>query len=154
MWLQTVKFIVKKVKMCWFRSRIWFFCTKFVQLARGWYKAQHSRASPKKSVINWTWLQLSISDWSIVMIRPGGLQLVVLTYMQFQSQFYWWGCSKKKKAKLRHLILLSRVTYWALVEMLLHYVSWGDLLLVLRISHTHRHYYPHKAWTLSSSSTC
>ncbi len=26
---------------------------------------------------------------------------------------------RKKPAKLRHLILLSRVTYWALVEMLL-----------------------------------
>ncbi len=26
--------------------------------------------------------------------------------MQFQLQFYWWGCPKKT-AKLRHLILLS-----------------------------------------------
>jgi len=33
MWLQTVKFIVKKVKMCRFSSGNWFFCTKFVQLA-------------------------------------------------------------------------------------------------------------------------
>jgi len=69
--------------------------------------------------INWTWLWLSICDSSIIMIGTGGLLLVVPTYMQFQSQFYWWGCQKKKIAKLRYLILLSRVTYWAVVEMLL-----------------------------------
>jgi hypothetical protein len=70
----------------------------------------------KRSVINCTWLELSVSDWSIIMIAPSGLLLVVPTYMQF----YCWGCKKKKKrAKRRHLILLSRVTYWAPVEMLL-----------------------------------
>jgi hypothetical protein len=70
----------------------------------------------KRSVINCTWLQLSVSDWSIIMIAPSGLLLVVPTYMQF----YCWGCKKKKKrAKRRHLILLSRVTYWAPMEMLL-----------------------------------
>ncbi len=42
------------------------------------------------------------------MIGPGGLILVVPTYMQFQLQFYWWGC-RNKTAKLTHLILLSRV---------------------------------------------
>ncbi len=35
------------------------------------------------------------------------------------SSFIGGVTKKKKKAKLRHLILLSRVTYWALVEMLL-----------------------------------
>ncbi len=76
-------------------------------------------SSLREEPINWTWLWLSISDWSIIMIGPGGLLLVVSMYMQFQLQFYWWGCQKKKTAKLRHLILLSRVTYWAVVEMLL-----------------------------------
>jgi hypothetical protein len=33
MWLQTVKDIVEKVKMCRFSSGNWFFCTKFVHLA-------------------------------------------------------------------------------------------------------------------------
>jgi hypothetical protein len=42
--------------------------------------------------------------------------------MQFQLQFYWWGC-QKKTPKLRHLISLSRVTYWAPVEMLLALLS-------------------------------
>jgi hypothetical protein len=55
----------------------------------------------------------------IIMIGPGGLRFVVRTHMQFQLQFYWWGCPKKTD-KLRHLILLSRLTYWAPVEMLLH----------------------------------
>jgi hypothetical protein len=45
------------------------------------------------------------------MIGPGGLLLVVPMYMQFRLQFYWWGRQIKEKAKLRHLILLSRVTY-------------------------------------------
>ncbi len=53
---------------------------------------------------------------SIIMIGPDGLLLVVPTYLQFHLQFYWWGC-QKTKAKLRHLILLSRVTYWAPVQM-------------------------------------
>ncbi len=66
-------------------------------------KVQHSCcAPPKKSVINWTWLRLSIFDWSIIMIGPGGL-IVVPTYMQFQLQSYWWGLPKVKTAKLRHL---------------------------------------------------
>jgi hypothetical protein len=43
------------------------------------------------------------------------LPLVVPMYVQFQLQFHWWGCQekrkRKKRAKLRHLILLSRVTY-------------------------------------------
>jgi hypothetical protein len=31
-----------------------------------------------------------------MMIDPGGLLLVVPTYMQFQLQFFWWGWPKKK----------------------------------------------------------
>ncbi len=34
-------------------------------------------AGKEETAINWTWLQLSISDWSIIMIGPGGLLLVV-----------------------------------------------------------------------------
>jgi hypothetical protein len=47
--------------------------------------------------------------------------------MQFQSQFYWWGC-KKKESILRHLILLSRVTYLAPVEMLFLQTSQNKIL--------------------------
>jgi hypothetical protein len=49
------------------------------------------------------------SDWSIIMIGPGGLLLVVPMYMQFQLQFID-GVPKKNTAKLRHLILSSTVT--------------------------------------------
>jgi hypothetical protein len=49
--LQKLKFVAKRSKCAWLAS-----CTKFVQLA----KSQHSCAPPKKSVINWTWLRLSI----------------------------------------------------------------------------------------------
>jgi hypothetical protein len=59
----------------------------------------------------WNKLDLNCSSvfliGSIIRIGPGGLLLVVFTYMQF----YWWGCQKKKAAQLRRLILLSRVTY-------------------------------------------
>jgi len=44
-------------------QEIGFFYTKFVQVAVAKKKAQHSYAPPEKSVINWTWLWLSISDW-------------------------------------------------------------------------------------------
>jgi len=104
--------------MCRFSSGNGFFCTKFVLwLVSCFYMVtactcKHSCAPPKKSVTNW-----------IIMIAPGGLLLVVPTYMQFQSQFCRWGCHKKT-AKLRHLILLYRVTYWAPVEMLSQSINW------------------------------
>jgi hypothetical protein len=51
------------------------------------------------------------------MVGPVGLLLVVPTYMQFQ--FFWVGLQNEEEAKLRHLILLSRMTYWAQMELLL-----------------------------------
>jgi hypothetical protein len=39
------------------------------------------------------------------MIAPGGLLLVVPMYVQFRSQFYWWGCQIKNKKKLNLDIL-------------------------------------------------
>jgi hypothetical protein len=112
------KIYCEKVKMCRFSSGNWFFCTKFVQHAMAG-KRRNIVVHLQKRVINCTWLRLSISDWSIIMIGPGGLLLVVPMYMQVRLQFYWWGCQKKKKGKLRHLILLSKVTYWAPVDILL-----------------------------------
>jgi hypothetical protein len=37
------------------------------------------------------------SDWSITMIGPGGLLLVV---PQWGTSFYWWGCPKKTQLNL------------------------------------------------------
>jgi hypothetical protein len=58
------------------------------------------------------------------MIGPGGLQLVVPTYLQFQLQFYWWGC-QKNTAKLstgvdalsRTKLLENKLTKAILVSM-------------------------------------
>ncbi len=105
------KIYCEKDKMCRFSSGNWFFCTKFVQLAVAGKRRNTVVHLLKKSVKNWSWLRLSISDWSIIMIGPGGLLIVVPTYMLVQLQIYLWGC-QKRTVKLRHLILLSRVTYW------------------------------------------
>jgi hypothetical protein len=73
----------------------------------------HYKAGP----INMIWLLLSVFDWSIIMIGPGGLLLVVPTYLQSRFQFYWWVA--KKKTKLGCEKYFCRVTYWAPVGMLL-----------------------------------
>jgi len=82
LWLQRVKFMVQKSKCASLAQEIGFSAsTSCILLC--WNKAQHNYAPPKKSVINWTWLRLSIPDLSIIMIGPGGLLLIVPTYMQF-----------------------------------------------------------------------
>jgi len=116
--------------------RKWVFGTKVVHVAMAGTACtcKHSCAPPKKSLINWTWLRLSIYDWSFIMVGPGGLLWVNPTFMQFQSQFYQWGW-QKKKAKLRHLILLSRLTYWAPVEMLSESIKWCKALWKTKCLH-------------------
>jgi hypothetical protein len=78
------KFYCEKVKMCWFSSVDWFFCTKFVQRA--------ALAGTSKKECN----KLDLTAASIFLIGLGGLLLVVPMYMQFQLQFYWWGRIKKQ----------------------------------------------------------
>jgi hypothetical protein len=117
MWLQTVKFIVKKSKCAGSVQEIGFSAPNSCSLLRLVEGATQLGTSRKDC----TKFDLTVAQyfWLVdIMIGPGGLLLVVPTYMQFHLQFYWWGC-QKKTAKLRHLILLWRVTYWALVEMLL-----------------------------------
>jgi hypothetical protein len=46
------------------------------------------------SVKNMIGLLVPVFDWPIVIIGPGGLLLVVPTYLQCPFQFYGWGCSK------------------------------------------------------------
>jgi hypothetical protein len=80
--------------MCRFSSGNWFFCTKFVHRAVAGEGATHLCTSKKEcNKLDMTAAQYF--DWSITMIGPGGLLLVVPTYMQFQLQFYWWGCQKQ-----------------------------------------------------------
>jgi hypothetical protein len=70
----------------------------------------HYKAGP----INMIWLVLSVFDWSIIMIRPGGLLLVVPTYLQSQFQFYWWVAKKKTKLNLdvRNTFARSHTQHW------------------------------------------
>ncbi len=110
MWLETIKFIAKKWKCAGLAQEISLSAPNSCSLLAVAGRRRNSCAPPKKSVINWTWLRLSISDWLIIMIGRGGLLSVVPTYMQLQLHFYWWGCQKRKQPKLRHLILLYRVT--------------------------------------------
>ncbi len=124
MWLQTVKFIVRKSKCAGLAQEIGFpapnSCT-LQWLVKGAPQVWTSKKECNKLDLTAPQSQLTIkldqSDWSIIIVGPGGVLLVVPTYMQFQLQFYWWGC-QKKSAILKHLILLSKVTYRALVEML------------------------------------
>jgi hypothetical protein len=85
---------VKKSKCAGLSQKIAFPAPNLCSLpvASIWHNtvAQHNCAPPNESVINWTWLQLSISDWSIIMIGLGGLLLVVPTYMQFRLQNCSW----------------------------------------------------------------
>jgi hypothetical protein len=64
MWLQTGKFIVKKSKCAGLAQEIGFFLHQIRAACLGWWKTQHTLVHvQKKSVINWTWLQLSRKVW-------------------------------------------------------------------------------------------
>jgi len=89
--------IREKVKMCRFSSGNRFFFTKFVQLAMAGTRRNTVVHPPKQSVINWTWQRLSISDWSIIMIGPDGLLLVVPIYSSYS---FIGGVAKNKQLHL------------------------------------------------------
>jgi hypothetical protein len=96
--------------MYWFSSGNEFFCTKFVQHAvagKGRNTVLHRQKKCNK--LDLTAAQyfslVDHNDWST------WFAISSFTYVQFQLQLYWWVHRKKKIAKLRHLILLSRVTY-------------------------------------------
>jgi F0F1-type ATP synthase assembly protein I len=50
----------------------------------------------EKSVINMILLLLSVSDWLVIMIGPGGLLLVVphMLFVVPVFEFYGWECQK------------------------------------------------------------
>jgi hypothetical protein len=85
MWLQTVKFISTKSKCASLTQEIGFAAPNSCSLPRlvkGVTKLCTSTVVHlQKRVINWTWVWLSISDWSIIMTGPGGLLLVDPKYM-------------------------------------------------------------------------
>jgi hypothetical protein len=59
-------------------------CSNYARLAQhyctlsgGWWKAHQRCPFGEKSVINLIWLLITVSDWPITMIGPGGLLLVL-----------------------------------------------------------------------------
>jgi hypothetical protein len=117
MWLQRVKFIVKKSKCAGLAQEI-SFCgpnsCSLPWLVRGATHLCTSKKECKKLDLHaaqYFWL-VDHNDWSMwFAISSSDLYVVPVTVLLVGLP--------KKTAKLRHLILLSRVTYWAPVEMLL-----------------------------------
>jgi len=117
MWPQSIKSIVKESKCPGLAYEIGFSVPNSCSLP--WLVSpQHSCAPPKRN----EWLRLNISDWSrwfaISSYHVYAISVTILLV----------GLPKKKKAILRHLILLSRVTYLALVEMLFLHTGQNKIL--------------------------
>ncbi len=67
----------------------------FSEFAWGWLKAQQQTcALLEKSVLNMIWPMLPIFDWPIIMIGPGGLLLVVRSYMHVPEKSIMGGVPK------------------------------------------------------------
>jgi len=64
------------------------------KICSGWWNAQKHCALAEKSAGNMIWLLLSVSDWPIVLIAPGGLLLVVPHLFAVPVSVLWWGCKK------------------------------------------------------------
>jgi hypothetical protein len=64
-------------------------------------EVQHHRCAPaEKSVINMISLVLSVSNLPIIMIRPGGLLLVVPHLFALPVSVLWFGVAKEYIIKL------------------------------------------------------
>ncbi len=96
---------------------------------------KHRCAPPKKecnkldlTVAQYFWLVLhnALARWFA--ISNSHIHAVRVTVLSV-------GLAKKKKAKLRHLILLSRLTYWAPVQMLSQSIKWCKALWKTKCLH-------------------
>jgi hypothetical protein len=67
----------RKFKTCWFNSAKWFWPSIFAQFAEACKRHSKVEHLPEKSVVNMIWLLLPVFDWTIIVIGPGGLLLVV-----------------------------------------------------------------------------
>ncbi len=86
----------RKVNICRYGSRKWFFSCIFAQFAEASKKRSKAVHPLEKSVINMTWLLILVFDWPIIMIGPVGLLLVVPTYLQSFVWVLWVGLQKSK----------------------------------------------------------
>jgi len=115
-WLRTVKFIAKKSKCAGLAQEIGFSAPNSCSLPWLVKGATHLGTSKKEcnkldlTAAQYFWL-VDHNDWSrwFAISSPHVYAILVTVLLVWLS---------KKTAKLRHLILLSRVTYWAPVEML------------------------------------
>ncbi len=101
-WLQTVKCIVKKSKCAGLAQEIGFSAPNTCSLPWLVNGATQLCTSKKKSVINWTWLWLNISDWS--------MWFAISSSLVYSSYSLIGGVAQRKTAKLRHFILLSKMS--------------------------------------------
>jgi hypothetical protein len=105
----------------WLRKLVFFSCI-FAQFAEASKKRSKAVHPLEKSVINMIWLLILVFDWPIIMIRPGGLLLVVPTYLQSLFHFYWWGCKKVNSLNLdvRNIFARSNTEHlwecWYVIE--------------------------------------
>jgi hypothetical protein len=122
MCLQTVKFIVKMSKCASLAQEIGFSGPN--SCSAPWLvKGSTQLCTSKKSVKNWTWLRFRLvdhNDWSRwFAISSSHVYAVPVTVLLVGLP--------KKTPKLRHLILLSRVRYWAPLELLSVLQDWKIL---------------------------
>jgi hypothetical protein len=117
MWLQTVKFITKGSKCVSLAQEIGFSTPNSSTLP--WLVQRDRVVHLQKECDKLEPPRLSISNWSILIIGPGGLLLLVPHVRAVLVSVLFVGLPQNKTAKHRHLILLSRVPYWAPLEMLL-----------------------------------
>jgi hypothetical protein len=115
MWLQTVKFIVKKSKCAGLAQEIGFSAPDSCSLPWLVKGATEFCTSEKEcnkldlSAAQYFWL-VDHNDWSRwFAISSSHVFAVPVTVL-----FGWVAPKKTNTAQLRHLILLSRVTYWAI----------------------------------------
>jgi hypothetical protein len=116
MWLQTVKVIVKKSKCAGLGN--WFFTPNSCSLL--WLVEGATQLCTSKSERNK--LNLTTDQYFLLVDRNDWSSWFAISSPPciWSSSFSFIGAvPKQKTAKLRHLILLSRVTYWAPLEMLL-----------------------------------
>jgi hypothetical protein len=102
MWLQTLKFIAKKSKCASLAHEIGFSAPNLWNLLRLVKGATQLCTSKKEcnkldlTAAQYFWL-VDHHDWSRWFVISGPMK------MEFETQFYWWGCPKKT-ARLRHVI--------------------------------------------------
>jgi len=93
---------IKCFNMCWFGSRKWFWLLSpqaFTMFAVAGNMPGHAIYPAEKSIINMIWLLFSVFDWSIIMISPGGLLLVVPHVVAVLVSVWWAGLQKSKLTK-------------------------------------------------------